>query len=99
MLASAWGRDLRCWVDPDLFRLFGPQARQAVAGFKLFLDGALALRTAALDEPYLRGGSGLLLHTDQQLHERLAGLVAGDRVVTVGQGGLKQGSRIKPVRL
>jgi len=29
----------------------------------------------------------------------LAGLVAGDRVVTVGQGGLKQGARIKPVQL
>jgi RND family efflux transporter MFP subunit len=29
----------------------------------------------------------------------LDGLAAGDRVVTVGQGGLKQGARIKPVRL
>jgi membrane fusion protein (multidrug efflux system) len=29
----------------------------------------------------------------------LSGLDAGDRVVTVGQGGLKQGSRIKPVKL
>ena len=29
----------------------------------------------------------------------LAGLAAGDRVVTVGQGGLKQGARIKPVKL
>jgi membrane fusion protein (multidrug efflux system) len=29
----------------------------------------------------------------------LAGLVAGERVVTVGQGGLKPGARIKPVRL
>ena len=29
----------------------------------------------------------------------LAGIVAGDSVVTVGQGGLKHGARIKPVRL
>lgn len=29
----------------------------------------------------------------------LAGVTANDRVVTVGQGGLKQGARIKPVRL
>jgi RND family efflux transporter MFP subunit len=29
----------------------------------------------------------------------LAGLAVGDSVVTVGQGGLKQGARIKPVRL
>jgi len=29
----------------------------------------------------------------------LAGLTKGDRIVTVGQGGLKQGSRIKAIRL
>jgi membrane fusion protein, multidrug efflux system len=29
----------------------------------------------------------------------LSGLVEGDSVITVGQGGLKQGARIKPVRL
>ena len=29
----------------------------------------------------------------------LAGLAPGDSVVTIGQGGLKQGSKIKPVRL
>jgi len=29
----------------------------------------------------------------------LAGLAVGDSVVTIGQGGLKQGARIKPVRL
>ena len=29
----------------------------------------------------------------------LAGLSRGDSIVTVGQGGLKQGSRIKPVKL
>jgi membrane fusion protein, multidrug efflux system len=29
----------------------------------------------------------------------LAGLVEGDSVITVGQGGLKQGARIKPVKL
>jgi membrane fusion protein (multidrug efflux system) len=31
--------------------------------------------------------------------EVLSGLAAGERVVTVGQGGLKQGARIKPVRM
>ena len=29
----------------------------------------------------------------------LAGLAPGDSVVTIGQGGLKQGSKIKPVKL
>jgi membrane fusion protein (multidrug efflux system) len=36
---------------------------------------------------------------DGERAEVLAGLAAGDRVVTVGQGGLKPGTRIRPVRL
>ena len=74
MRSCPWGRDLLCWADPGASQAFSPQGRQAVAGFKLFLDGALALRTAALSEPYLQGGVGLLLQTDDELHERLAGL-------------------------
>jgi hypothetical protein len=74
ILASAWGRGLRCWADPGAFLAFSPRNRQAAAGLKLFLDGALAMRTAALSEPYLQGGTGLLLHTDDELYERLAGL-------------------------
>jgi predicted amidohydrolase YtcJ len=72
--ASPWGRDLRCWADPGMFQVFSPGARQAVAGCKLFLDGALAMRTAALSEPYLQGGDGILLHDDEALQEQLAGL-------------------------
>jgi len=36
--------------------------------------------------------------TDGDRTQILTGLVPGDRIVTVGQGGLKTGSRIKPVR-
>jgi multidrug efflux pump subunit AcrA (membrane-fusion protein) len=36
--------------------------------------------------------------TDGDRTQVLAGLVPGDRIVTVGQGGLKTGSKIKAVR-
>jgi predicted amidohydrolase YtcJ len=81
--ASPWGRALRCWADPGVFESFSPRGRQAVAGFKIFLDGALAIRTAALSKPYLQGGAGLLLHTDDELHERLAGLCRFGKPVAV----------------
>jgi predicted amidohydrolase YtcJ len=72
--AFPWGRDLRCWVDPDAFRTFSPRSQHVVAGFKLFLDGALAAHTAALSESYLQGGGGILLHGDEALREQLASL-------------------------
>ncbi|MCX5797263.1 MAG: amidohydrolase family protein [Elusimicrobia bacterium] len=81
--ASPWGKDLPCWADPGAFQGFSPRARQAVAGFKLFLDGALALHTAALSEPYLQGGLGTLLHSDEALQERLAGLARLGKPVAI----------------
>jgi predicted amidohydrolase YtcJ len=83
MQASRWGRDIHCWADPDMFRAFSPKAQEAVAGFKLFLDGALAMRTAALSEPYLRGGDGILLYSDKALQERLAGLARLGKPVAI----------------
>ena len=80
---SPWGCDLRCWADPGAFQAFSPRSQQAVAGFKLFLDGALAMRTAALSEPYLQGGEGILLYSDEALRERLAGLSRLDKPVAI----------------
>jgi RND family efflux transporter MFP subunit len=37
--------------------------------------------------------------TDDDTAQIVAGLAAGDRIVTVGQGGLRSGAKIKPVRL
>ncbi|MBI5243418.1 MAG: amidohydrolase family protein [Elusimicrobia bacterium] len=72
--ASPWSGRIRCWADPAVFEGFSPQAREQVAGLKIFTDGALAQRTAALDEPYPDGSRGLLLHADKDLAGLLAGL-------------------------
>lgn len=72
--ASPWSGRIRCWADPAVFESFGPQARQRTAGLKIFTDGALAQRTAALEEPYLDGSRGLLLRSDKELSRLLAGL-------------------------
>jgi len=57
----------RLWADMDSFEAMPPEHRQGVCGIKLFLDGAVGARTAALDDPYLSGGTGLLLKTDEEL--------------------------------
>jgi len=72
--SSPWAERVACWADPDAFLAMSPRAQGRIAGLKLFLDGALAMRTAALHEPYLGGGDGLLLHEDEELLAKLAGL-------------------------
>ncbi|MBI5240365.1 MAG: amidohydrolase family protein [Elusimicrobia bacterium] len=77
------GRDTLCWADPGIWQGMSAKGRCRVHGFKLFLDGALAMRTAALSEPYLQGGDGLLLYGDKALEEKLAGLVPHQKPVAI----------------
>ena len=70
--ASPWKGRIRCWTTPALYRSLGTQARDQVAGLKLFTDGAVGAHTAALEGTFLGGGDGLLLHTGPGL-ERVLG--------------------------
>ena len=72
--ASPWKDRIRCWATPAIFRTLDAEAREAVAGLKLFTDGALGARTAAQEGAYLGGGDGLLLHTGPELEQELAAL-------------------------
>jgi predicted amidohydrolase YtcJ len=71
---SPWRDQVRCWASPKVFAALGADARDAVTGIKLFTDGALGARTAALAGAFLDGGRGLLLHSDAGLEQELAGL-------------------------
>jgi len=70
--ASRWGRRVSCWCTPAAFDGLPPGARAEVAGLKLFLDGALGARTAALSGGYRGGDAGLLTHGAEELRRRLA---------------------------
>ena len=78
------------------------EARVRVNGVKLFADGSLGARTAALREPYSDdpGESGLLHHTDEELSEMVEKVDArgmqviihaiGDRAVEQAIGALSR---------
>jgi len=68
---SPWGAGA-CWATPATYRSLGGAARAGIEGLKFFTDGALGARTAALGGPYLGGGTGLLLHRDEDLLRALA---------------------------
>jgi predicted amidohydrolase YtcJ len=72
--ASPWGGRIRCWTTPGNFRALSPAAQDAVAGLKLFTDGALGARTAAMDDGFRGGAPGLLIYDGNGLEEVLAEL-------------------------
>lgn len=72
--ASRWGGRVRCWCAPEVYAQLPAEARAEVAGLKLFLDGALGARSAALSGGCRGGGRPLLLHDPEALRARLAAL-------------------------
>ena len=67
---------IRPWATPRVFEGLSQEERVKCAGIKLFLDGSLGARSAALDEPFLDGSRGLLLYTDEELLALLSFLAA-----------------------
>lgn len=55
------------WADRNVYEALPPAEKKKVKGVKFFTDGALGTRTAALTRPYLSGGKGMLLFTDEEL--------------------------------
>ncbi len=74
LAASRWSSRLGFYATPRTFRTLSPEAQASATGLKLFLDGALGARTAALSEPYRDAGPGLLMYSDEELLRELADL-------------------------
>ncbi len=113
MRASRWAGRLPWWTVPAIFDTLPAEAQAECAGLKLFADGALGARTAALGEPFRDGGPGLLLYADGALEPELAALhtrgkalaihAIGDRAIGQALAALedldRQGLRFPQVRL
>ncbi len=79
MDAEAWrvmryAGPCRFWASPELFLALPLEAQREAQGLKLFADGAIGARTAALSEPYLDGRPGMLLWESEAFLEELARL-------------------------
>lgn len=81
------------WAGPEGYRKLGAKGRAAVHGIKLFTDGALGARSAALCGRYKGGGKGLLLHSDAELRElvKAAAALKGQAAIhAIGDAALEQ---------
>jgi hypothetical protein len=81
--ASPWAGRIRCWTTPAIFRGLPAEAQEAVTGLKLFTDGALGARSAAMEEPFPGGGRGLLIYTQDGLERHLADLHPLDKPLAI----------------
>lgn len=57
------------WTDLSTFEALSPRLRDPIRGIKIFTDGALGPRTAALKAPYRNGSEGLLNYSPAGLRE------------------------------
>jgi hypothetical protein len=73
---SRFARRIVSWATPEVYCGLSPASRSACVGVKIFLDGSLGARSAALDAPYLDGSEGAMLYSDRHLTRLLAELAA-----------------------
>jgi len=57
------------WTDLPTYKKMSSQAQKEVKGIKIFTDGALGPKTAAIEEPYSGENHGVLLHGEDTLQE------------------------------
>jgi hypothetical protein len=91
--ASPWRDRVTSWASPSCYAKLSSGARQEVEGFKLFLDGSIGARSAAIEPAFLDGGQGRLLYDDTSLEELVSGLAAEGKALAVhaiGQRAIRQ---------
>ncbi len=59
------------WTDLPTYRDMSEEAKDELKGIKIFTDGALGPKTAAIKETFPDGNDGVLLHNEESLSELL----------------------------
>jgi predicted amidohydrolase YtcJ len=112
-LGSAYAARLKTWIAPDLYEKADKARRDAVVGVKLFLDGAIGARSAAIQGPWIGAGAAMFTYTDAELLELLERIGAwntgiamhaiGELAIEQALGALEKaiadGARFKLIRL
>ena len=74
--ASPFAACISSWASPEVYRELSPSSRKRCEGIKIFLDGSLGARSAAMDGAFLDGSHGSLLFSDEELVGLLAELAS-----------------------
>jgi hypothetical protein len=88
---------IRAWAAPEVYEALPEERRSECAGVKIFLDGSLGARSAALDAPFSDGRPGSLLYADEELSGLLASLArhgTGLSAHAIGHRAIGQALRV-----
>lgn len=71
------------WLDLNSYNALDPVNQKYVQGIKIFTDGALGSKTAALNEPFLTGERGVLNYSDDELHGIISSGIESDKPISI----------------
>jgi hypothetical protein len=85
------------WADPKTFDSLDSETQNRIAGIKIFTDGAVGAKTAAMTEPFQNGDRGVLLRSDQELKQLINSLAQLNKplaIHAIGDRALEQVVRV-----
>ena len=74
---------IRFWAAPEVYDALTPEDKKRIYGLKVFTDGALGTKTAALYEPYTTGERGLLLYHDEKIWSEIERAFREDKAIAI----------------
>lgn len=112
-ISSSYATRLKLWTSPDLYEIIDKSRQSAISGVKLFLDGAIGARSAAIQGPWIGTGAAMLTYTDSKLLnllEEIGSWNTGIAIHAIGELVIEQalsalekavanGARFKLIRL
>ncbi|WP_075086021.1 amidohydrolase family protein [Mariniblastus fucicola] len=73
----------RFWCSLEMWHSLSAESKQLIDGMKIFADGALGVRTAAVNDPYDNGDRGMLMYSDDELVQLLTKCIATDKAIAI----------------
>ena len=74
--SSPYAARIASWAPLPIYSRFLREERKRLAGVKIFLDGSIGAKSAAMSRPFIGGGEGQLLYSEQELEASLVGIAA-----------------------
>lgn len=73
----------RFWCSFDMWQTLSPKAQSKIYGMKIFADGALGVRTAAVHLPFDNGDCGMLMYSDDELESLVIDCAATEKAIAI----------------
>lgn len=73
----------RFWCSFEMWQTLPRDSRGLIHGMKIFTDGALGVRTAAVSSPFDNGDCGMLLYSDTELQKLFSDCIETEKSIAI----------------